>query len=177
MTSGNITAELIQEILLRETDPKHPDAITNDPDDSGGRTQYGISEKANPEVWKDGVVTPEERQEVYFQKYIAPFKAISDGPLLHQLVDFGVTSGTETSIRTLQQLVGVAADGIIGPRTLSAVENYPSGVLFGTPVPGAVLLNLAFRDARTMFYAAVAKRRPKDLKFLLGWLRRVQEFK
>ena len=33
---------------------------TNDPADGGGRTQYGISERANPEAWADGKVTAEE---------------------------------------------------------------------------------------------------------------------
>jgi len=44
-------------------------------------------------------------------------------------------------------------------------------------VPGRVMLNLAFRDARALRYAAIAKRRPKDLKYLRGWLKRAFEFR
>jgi hypothetical protein len=169
--------DIVDDIIRREDDPNHPGIITNDPSDSGGRTQYGISENAHPEAWKDDKVTIPEAREIYWAQYVAPFKGITDPNLLHQLVDWGVPSGPETAARNLQQILNVKVDGNIGPKTLQAITDYPGGYLFGLPVPGSVLLNLAVRDARTLFSAAIAKRRPKDLKFLLGWIRRTQEFK
>lgn len=166
-------ADMVDEIIEREGG----DQETNDPTDSGGRTKFGISERAHPEAWADGDVTRAEAREIYWQKYVKPFRGITDQSLLHQMVDWGVTSGQDSVAKTLQQLVGVEADGEIGPVTIQAIENYPGGRLFGQLVDGSVMLNLALRDARTMFYAGLAKRRPKDLKFLLGWLRRTQEFK
>jgi lysozyme family protein len=165
----------IDEIIRREGNDKE----TNDPDDSGGRTKYGISERAHPEAWADGDVSYPEARTIYEKVYILQekFNLIPDEHLRHQVVDFGVPSGPDTAARLLQQIVGVTADGKIGPKTLQAIENYPDGKLFGVPVPGKVLLNLAFRDARQMHYATLAKRRPKDLKFLLGWLKRAQEFR
>lgn len=152
---------------------------TNDPSDSGGRTKYGISEKANPGVWADGDVTYDEARTVYQKRYIEidGINQIADINLMHQVADFGVTSGPDTSVKTLQQLLGVSCDGKIGPTTLAAISNYPSGTLFGAPVSGNLLLNLAFRDARVLAYAVDVKRAPKNLKFLLGWLRRVFEFR
>jgi lysozyme family protein len=170
-------AQIIADIIRREDDPNNPGVITNDPSDSGGRTQYGISENAHPEAWEDGEVTVPESHAIYLTKYVLPFQGIEDAQLLNQLVDMGVPSGPTAAIKTLQQIVGVNADGQLGPRTLAAVSNYPAGKFFGVPVPGFVLLNLRFRDARTLFYAALAKRRPKDLKFLLGWINRTQEFR
>lgn len=168
---------LISDIIRREDDPRNPGVVTNDPDDSGGRTQYGLTEKDNPEEWADGKVTPEEARARYLKTYVMPFMGIQNEHLLHQLVDHGVPSGTKASIKLLQQIVGATVDGVLGPKTLAKVEAFKGGYLFGIPVPGFVLLNLAFRDARTLFYAATAKRRPKDLKYLLGWIKRNQEFK
>ena len=45
--------DLIDRIIKREGGDKE----TNDPKDAGGRTKYGISERAHPEVWVDGIVT------------------------------------------------------------------------------------------------------------------------
>lgn len=165
--------DIIDDIIRREGGA----TATNDPDDSGGRTQYGISKRSHPEAWEDDKVTWEEARAIYLKEYVLPFEGIEDQNLLHQLVDMGVPSGPAQAIKTLQQIVGVTADGVLGPKTIAAVDNYPSGTLFGVKVPGFVMLNLAFRDARTLFYAALAKRRPKDLKYLLGWLKRTQEFK
>jgi lysozyme family protein len=167
-------ADIIDDIIRREGGSK----TTNDPDDSGGRTQYGISERAHPEAWADGKVTYQEARSIYEKIYILAEKFnLLPNFLKHQVVDHGVPSGPDTVARMLQQVLGVTADGVIGPKTLEAIEKYPGGKLFGIEVPGSVLLNLAFRDARILHYATIAKRRPKDLKYLLGWIKRAQEFK
>lgn len=167
-------SDLIDEIIRREGGDKE----TNDPLDSGGRTKYGISERAHPEAWADGTVTYPEARNIYEKIYILAEKFhLLPEFLKHQVVDHGVPSGPDTSARILQQVLGVPVDGNIGPATLAAVASYPDGKLFGVEVPGRVLLNLAFRDARILHYATIAKRRPKDLKYLLGWIKRAQEFK
>lgn len=165
----------IDDIIRREGGDKE----TNDPQDSGGRTKYGISERAHPEAWADGDVTYQEARQIYEKVYILAehFDAIDNLALQHQVVDYGVPSGPDAAARLLQQVLGVPVDGNIGPKTLEAIQNYPAGTLFGFKVPGIVLLNLAFRDARILRYATLAKVRPKDLKYLLGWVKRAQEFK
>ena len=175
MTSPDIIQGIVDCIIHNE-DATDSGVVTNDPSDSGGRTQWGISEKSNPEAWADGKVTREEAQEIYFQKYIYPFRGIADQALLHQLVDWAVPSGPVTVIRILQQIVGVNPDGVVGPKTLEAIEKFPSMNLFGVQLAGAATLKFKLRDARITFHAATAKHRPKDLKFLLGWLRRAMEF-
>lgn len=152
---------------------------TNDPADPGGRTKYGISEHAHPEAWTDGDVTYQEARDIYEKEYIMAdhFNLIQDQSLQHQVVDFGVLHGVDSAARVLQQIVGVTVDGIIGQKTLDAIAAYPAGTLFGVAVPGSVLLNLAFRDARIMCDATLTKKNPTNLKFLLGWLRRALEFK
>ena len=168
-------SDIIDDVIRREGG----ETATNDPADSGGRTQYGISEKAHPEAWADGKVTYAEARNIYEKVYILAehFNLITDVSLLHQVVDFGVLHGADSATRLLQQLVGVKVDGELGPKTLAAIDSYPTGKLFGADVSGKVLLNLAFRDARIMRDATIVKANPKNLKFLLGWLRRAQEFK
>lgn len=168
-------ADIIDDIIRREGG----DVETNDPADSGGRTKYGISERAHPEAWADGDVTRPEARAIYEKVYILAekFNLIKNIPLQHQVVDFGVPHGADKATRLLQQILGVEIDGSIGPKTLEAIDKYPGGKLFGVEVPGIVLLNLAFRDARIIYDATIVKRRPKDLKFLLGWVKRAQEFK
>lgn len=165
----------IDEIIRREGGA----TATDDPADSGGRTQYGISEAAHPEAWADGEVTYPEAREIYQKRYLTGpgFERITDLHLQHQLVDMGVPSGPVKAIKTLQQVLGLAPDGVLGPKTLSAIEKYPAGMLFGFPVPGSVLLNLAVRDARVLLYAGIAKANPVKLRFLLGWIKRAMEFK
>jgi lysozyme family protein len=167
--------DFIDAIIAREGGA----AETNDPADSGGRTKFGISERSHPEAWADGTVTYPEARAIYEKVYILAehFDKISNIQLQHQVVDFGVPHGPNAATKLLQQLVGVKADGELGPATLAAIEKYPAGKLFGVDVPGIVLLNMAFRDARILYDATLAKRRPKDLKFLLGWLKRAMEFK
>jgi lysozyme family protein len=165
--------DFIDRIIEREGG----DRETNDPADAGGRTKYGISERANPDLWKDGPPTYEQARQRIFERYVSPFTGITDPQLLEQLVDWGVTSGPVRVIQVLQQLVGTKTDGVIGSRTLAKVKGFPGGRLFGHPVPGSVLLNLAVRDARALLYAGATKARPANLKFILGWLARAFLFK
>lgn len=172
MTSPDIIKAIVNDEERREGEDK----VTNDPADSGGLTQYGLTKKNNPDLWVDGVVTKDEADKRFAERYVKPFEGIRDSGLLHQLVDWGINAGPETVTKVLQQLVGASVDGVIGPKTITAVENYPRGKVFGVDVPGFVMLNLAVRDARLLFYAGLAKRWPKNLKFLLGWMRRAMEF-
>lgn len=146
---------------------------TNDPSDSGGRTDWGISERSHPDVWADGRVTEAEARGVYQADYVSPFESVSEPYLKEQLIDFAVTSGAVTSTMLLQKVLGVSVDGILGPETLKAIEHFPSAIIFGFPVPSSVALNFAFERARGAFYVRVAQRRPKDLRYLFGWLKRV----
>jgi lysozyme family protein len=166
-------ADFIDDIIRREGGDKE----TNDPADSGGRTKFGISEKSNPDLWRNGPPTYEQARQRFIERYVLPFRGIEDPVLLHQLVDWGVTSGPGFVVKILQQLVGTAADGVLGPVTLAKVNSPKDATLFGQPIPGSVALNLAVRDARVIHYSTLVKRRPKDLKFLLGWVARAQEFK
>lgn len=114
------TKQIIDDVIEREGGA----TATNRPSDRGGRTQYGISERSNPQAWLDGKVTEEEARKIYEQKYIIGpgFDKIEDPHLQAQLVDFGVTSGPALAVQKLQVCVGAEVDGQLGPKTLFLVN-------------------------------------------------------
>lgn len=104
---------------------------TNDPNDPGGPTNFGITLadlkewRNDPNLTADDVknMTKAEAQEIYRSKYWNPTQCgdLPNGIDL-EVFDFGVNAGIRTSIRMLQTVVGVTADGSIGPITLSAAK-------------------------------------------------------
>ncbi len=151
-------AEIIQRESVKDTD---------NPNDAGGRTKYGISSKWHPELWKDGPPTLKVAQDTYFQQYIVGPKIhlIAPDYLMIQVADFGVLSGPGTAIMHLQGLLNVKQDGDIGPATLEAIKaRNPES-----------LNNLLVID-RIFMLVRLAQKRPSDLSNLFGWVRRASTF-
>lgn len=143
-------------------------AATNDPLDKGGRTQFGISETANPEAWSDGVVTEDEARAIYLQKYVRSPKFDQLPPLLQGLcIDWGVVSGPQLVIMKLQGLLHVTQDGKIGPATLKALSNSPEGVM---------RLNNLLVAERIRQVGRIVAKDPSQTKYVSGWLNRALEF-
>ena len=155
--------QIIDDLIEREGGPKE----TNDSADKGGRTKYGISERANPEAWADGDVSLDEARTVYTRKYVvAPgFAQIMDPKVREAMVDFGVTSGPQLAIMKLQGLLKVEADGIMGPKTLAALE---------LEEPRRLTNKIALE--RVKMAGRVVKKDPTQLKWLNGWLERFASF-
>lgn len=153
--------DVIGDIIRREG------GFVHDPNDKGGRTQYGISERSNPEAWKDGKVTEAEAREIYERKYLKGpgFDKVKDLQLRSQLVDFGVNSGPMIAIMKLQEILGVSVDGVIGPQTLGALELIHSEDV-----------NTALAISRLKMIARIVQKNPSQLKFLVGWVSRCCEF-
>lgn len=100
---------------------------SDNPNDPGGRTDYGISERSHPEAWSDGKVTPDEAHGIYLRHYWRP---IMGDRLPHDvaaaLFDFSVHSPRSVAVANLQRLVWLPAfpdqvDGRMGPKTLERV--------------------------------------------------------
>ncbi len=154
--------EIIDNVIKIETDKE-----TNDPNDHGGRTKYGISEKSNPGAWADGKVTEDEARAIYEAKYVkAPgFDKIKDSKLKAQLVDFGVNSGPYVAIKKLQEVVGAKQDGVLGPATLEALD-----------VMHADDVNNCLVALRVKMIGQLVSKNPSQLKFINGWLDRAVQF-
>jgi lysozyme family protein len=153
---------IIDDVLKREGKP------TNDPRDAGGRTAYGLSERANPDLWATGAPTEEQARARYQQRYIDQpgFAKVADLALRAFLIDYGVMSGPALAIQRLQEVLGVAQDGILGPQTLTALT---------TQRPAAIL-NLLI-DRRIPALVRIVERDPSQLAFLRGWITRTLSFR
>lgn len=100
-------------------------AHSNDPDDPGGETHWGISSVYHPGV-DPRKMTAEQRAEWYRAEFWGPCKCdLLPSPVAAAVFDFAVNSGPGDAIRSLQRALGVVVDGAIGPKTLSAVYASP----------------------------------------------------
>jgi lysozyme family protein len=136
---------------------------TDDPDDSGGETKWGISKQANSNLDIKNL-TLDQAREIYYNKYWLPLKLegiVNENSAL-QIFDFAVNAGLKRAVMTAQRLAGVYVDGKMGPNTIAAINNMDR-VFLGRYI-----------HARREYYTYLAKAKPKLSKFLNGWLRRVE---
>lgn len=114
----------------------------NDPNDPGGRTIHGITERDHPDLWVNGPPSLEQAKARYRRDYWDKVIAGRLPPPLALFVfDAAVNQGVDAAVRMLQRAVRVPVDGRMGSRTLAAVEDA------GDPVELAALY-LAERGLR-----------------------------
>lgn len=115
----------------------HEGGYSNHPDDPGGPTKYGVTHRTlaahrgvkSVTAAQVKALTLAEAEDVYRRSYWGQ----SGGDLLpvgldYAAFDFGVNSGPARAVKSLQKVVGVAQDGIVGGQTLNAVNAFPGGV-------------------------------------------------
>jgi lysozyme family protein len=91
------------------------------PEDPGGRTKWGISQRAFPEVDIEAM-SIDECKLLYREYYWDALRADDLPPAIrYHVFDGAVNSGVGQSVRWLQRAVDVADDGDLGPVTLAAV--------------------------------------------------------
>ena len=140
---------------------KHEGGYVNDPDDWGGETRYGIAKRYFPDE-DIKALTKERARQLYFADYWLPMnltRICNELSILH-IFDFGVNAGKSRSIKTAQRLCMVKEDGILGPMTTHAINNYDGH------------FSKDFAHARRVYYEYIATKR-NNIKFLKGWLNRV----
>ena len=116
----NFDAALAQ-VLLFEGD--YSDHV----EDAGGKTRYGVTEAVAREVGYRGDMREfplDLASRIYRDRYWDAMRC-EDLPdsLRYVVFDSAVNCGVGQTTRWLQQTVGVTADGIIGPKTLAAVDD------------------------------------------------------
>ncbi len=113
---------------------RHEGGYVDHPSDPGGATNMGITRKTLAR-WRGispwaalpkgevRALTRAEAARIYRADYWDRCKAGQmPAGLDLALFDFAVNSGPDRAIKTLQRLIGVAADGLVGPMTLGAVS-------------------------------------------------------
>lgn len=149
--------------------------FVNHPADRGGPTNWGITQ-AKLSEWRRKPVTVDdvrnltegEARQIYRHEYIVGpgFANITDEPLRELVVDCGVNHGTRRASQWLQSVAGVHTDGIVGPKTLHAVN-------FGN----SKLLYRKLLAMRCRFFGRLISNDHSQAVFAAGWLNhRVAEF-
>lgn len=142
---------------------------SNDPDDHGGATNFGVTQDAydryrrrvgSPPRPVDEITGVEVRA-VYEWYWTQAQCNLLPYPVNVVVFDTAVNSGPVQARRLLQQAAGVLADGILGPKSLAAVA---------ARQPGALAEDMLWE--RQQFYVRIAQS-PGQLKFLRGWLNRL----
>jgi lysozyme family protein len=75
------------------------------------------------------------------------------------IFDFGVNAGLATSVSLAQLVVGAQADGILGPRSLDAINTFNADHFLA-----------AFTVAKIARYITIVKKRPTSRKYFYGWV-------
>lgn len=104
----------------------HEGGYVADSRDPGGRTKYGISQRSYPGEDIAGM-TLDRAKAIYLRDFWGPAgcDAVPDA-VKFDLFDAAVNSGVKAAAKMLQRAVGETQDGIIGPRTLQAVQSMPA---------------------------------------------------
>jgi lysozyme family protein len=103
---------------------KHEGGYVDHPSDPGGRTNFGISQRAYPNIDIKNL-TRDAAKAIYKRDYWDVCKCDEfPWPLSLFVFDAGVNQGTGRALRLLQRTVGVKEDGNIGPVTRAAIAKY-----------------------------------------------------
>ena len=168
---------MLNDILRREG------GFVNDPDDRGGATHYGITQKTLTQfLGRQASITEVKNlskalaREIYERNYYY-------GPGIHKLpgaiqafsFDAAVNHGPHRAIRFVQSVCNEAGfgplseDGITGPKTCAAAD-----------AAQAMMRDYflqALVEERRGYYRMIVENNPSQSKFLNGWMNRIDEFK
>lgn len=99
----------------------HEGGYVNHPLDPGTETKFGISKRTYPyEDIKN--LTLVRAKDIYRKDFWDKAKCDKMPPAVaYAVFDAAVNSGISQSIKWLQRALGVTADGVVGPQTLTAI--------------------------------------------------------
>jgi lysozyme family protein len=102
----------------------HEGDFSDHEEDGGGKTRFGVTEAVARQAGYSGdmrALPVELAKRIYLESYWRPVRADDLPPGVRYIVfDGAVNSGAAQSALWLQRALGVTADGVIGPKTLSA---------------------------------------------------------
>jgi lysozyme family protein len=146
--------------------------VSDHAQDRGGLTKWGITQAAY-ETWraKTGraprpvtAMTEAEMRAIYHDDYwLAAGCPDLPEELAEAVFDMAVNAGPARAVRTLQRVLGVTVDGLVGPETRSAAHE------------AGPLVALTFLKARAAHYRDIVRDDPSQVVFLAGWINRLLE--
>lgn len=149
--------------------------FVNHPNDKGGATNKGVTLQTFRKYFGKTKtvndlknITNEQWQYIFKNGFWDRWKAdlIKNQSIAELLVDWLYNSGT-WGIKYPQQVLGVVPDGVVGQKTLSAINNYPNQ---------EELFNRLW-NRRKKHYEDIVKKNPSQKVFLRGWMNRLNSFR
>jgi lysozyme family protein len=143
----------------------------NHPKDPGGATFCGVTQRTYDQYLFDKNedskdvrnITYEEIRDIYENLYWkASYAHVMPWPVNIVVMDYAVNSGPGKAIKSLQKALGVTADGVVGPKTLKAIDEIKNA----HEIAGEII------HEREDFYKAIVDNKPTQRIFLVGWLNR-----
>jgi lysozyme family protein len=173
-----ILDEFISDILDKEG------GYVDNPNDSGGPTNYGITQRVAAKYGYKGsmrTIPMSLVKQILKEKYwdelsLDAISALSPS-VAYILGDIGVNMGTQRAAEFLQRTLNVmnqrgkiypdvVVDGDIGNQTLNALKVF----LNHRKSQGELVMTRALTCLQGAFYINLAERRPKDEDFVYGWI-------
>lgn len=146
---------------------------SNNPNDSGGETMWGVTKSTYDSYRKKKglptrsvkLITESEWNEIFKTLYWDRAKAdkIENQSLANLIVDCVWGSGGGY-IKNIQRTIGAEADGIIGSKTLKILNDNPKCCF------------CKIWEARKTYFNNIALYNPKNKTFLKGWLNRLNDY-
>jgi lysozyme family protein len=161
-------SEIIDLVLANEG------GYINNPSDKGGSTNYGITIDTLS-AWRHRPCTDQdvrdmpvsEARDIYTCKYIITpnFDKIQDIRLRAALVDYGVLFGPLRATQSLQAVLKMPQDGILGANTLAAANGGDWRFIINQ-----------LSCARISYHADRVTKDHTQIVFLKGWLSRAMSY-
>lgn len=158
--------------------------FVDDPDDSGGATNWGITEALAREYGYTGRMADMTRDDalgIYRRAFWEPINGTAlyavSAPIAGEVFDTAVNCGRVAAVRMLQRCLNalndgatlyddIAVDGRLGNRTIEALGR----CLHARGADGVTVILRGQNALQGSHYIELAEARPKDERFLYGWL-------
>ena len=147
---------------------------SDNPNDRGGATNSGVTLAVYQSVYgknktKNDLkkMTNDQWDYIFTKLYWNKWKAdeIKNQSIANILVDWVWMSGIGT-IKKIQSLFGLTADGIVGNKTISYINSHDQEEVFNK-----------IWNRRKSFYESLVKNNPSQKVFLNGWMNRLNTYK
>ena len=152
--------------------------FVNDPADLGGATNKGVTigtftqfckskDRPAPSVQDLKNISDSDWKEIIKSLYWDRWKAddIKSQSVANILVDWVWASGVH-GIKRPQRILGVTADGLVGSKTITALNALDAATAFKM-----------IKEDRVKFIDEICKARPANERFRKGWLNRINSIK
>jgi lysozyme family protein len=145
--------------------------LHNVPGDRGGMTYAGIARNSWPnwEGWRfidNKTDVPLSMVENFYRENfwnVIKGDKINSQAIAFIIYDFAVNAGCKSSVRIAQLICKTTSDGVMGPKTLAVLNQMSDDFI------------MMFSMLKIIRYKDICMRDKVQLKFLCGWINRVQK--